>query len=114
MWNNNSSEIKKHKSQSLKYKVYFRNKGKSIYIDFAFIEEEIIKTLLDLGIDLTKYDEFNFKINAAFKIKNFMNDNCDFIYFLNDIFQLVIYLKSLEIMFNVYSMVWKKQLKGSI
>ena len=88
------SKIKKeNKDYNLKFKLYFRSKGKLVYIDFLFQNVEIIKILLDLGINLNEYDQFHFSINSEFKISKLLN-NYDFKTLLYDLFKLNISLKS--------------------
>ena len=84
---------KNNKDYNLKFKLYFRSKGKSVYIDFLFKKEEIIKILLDLGINLNEYDQFHLSINSEFKISQLL-DNYDLKTLLYDLFKLKISLKS--------------------
>jgi len=88
------TEIKKNnKDYNLKFKLHFRSKGKLVYIDFLFKNEEIIKILLDLGINLNEYEQFHLSINSEFKISKLL-DNYDLKTFLYDLFKLKISLKS--------------------
>lgn len=88
------TEKKKYnKDYNLKYKFLFRTQGKSVYIDILFKKEEIIKILLDLGINLNEYDQFHLSINSEFKISQLL-DNYDLKTLLYDLFKLKISLKS--------------------
>jgi len=87
------SEIKKNKNYNLKFELCFRNKGKSVNIDILFTKEEIIKILLDSGINLNEYDQFHLSINSEFKINKLL-DNYDLKTFLYNLFKLKISLKS--------------------
>ena len=88
------TEIKKNnKDYNLKFKFHFSSKGKLVYIDFLFKNEEIIKILLDLGINLNEYEQFHLSINSEFKISKLL-DNYDLKTFLYDLFKLKISLKS--------------------
>ena len=88
------SKIKKeNKDYNVKFKLYFRSKGKLVYIDFLFQNVEIIKILLELGINLNEYDQFHCSINSEFKISKLL-DNYDLKNFLYDLFKLKFSLKS--------------------
>ena len=88
------TEIKKNnKDYNLKYKLNFRSKRKSVYIDILYKNLDIIKILLDLGINLNEYDQFHLSINSEFKISKLL-DNYDLKNLLYDLFKLKISLKS--------------------
>ena len=84
----------KDQTNNFRY-LYFRNIGKTIFIDFVFFDGKTMKNLLDLGINFNEYEKFNLTINSAFNINDIFSDIInDFKIILYDIFKLIITIKS--------------------
>ena len=75
------------------YQFYFRHGGNNIFIDFYIFNSEIIKAFIDVGINLTEYDNFYLSFNSSFLIEKLLS-----IYQIKDIliefFTLVLYVKT--------------------
>ena len=48
-----------------KFELHFRNNGTKIAIDFISVEGKLIQPLLDLGVDLSEYNKFNFCLKTG-------------------------------------------------
>lgn len=48
------------------YQFYISKNDNNIFLDFALFKEEIIKALLDVGINFTEYENFHFSLSSLF------------------------------------------------
>ena len=77
-----------------KIKIFLRNEGKQVNFDITVIEGNLIKALIDLGLDFTQYHKFNFKFSTGIKVSEFFNECED---------PVLYFIKVLSIIFSIQS-----------
>ena len=60
--------VKKHPEN---YALNFRNNGTQIFIDFSSVKGEFLQPLLDLGLDISEYHQFNSYLKSGFSPEDF-------------------------------------------
>ena len=74
--------------------MYMRNDGKYISFDIISINEEIMESLLAIGINLSEYHEFNLSLKSEFNVYELFYENINVKKILSHILSLLFRFKS--------------------
>ena len=74
--------------------IYMRNDGRYISFDLISINEEIMKSFLAIGINLSEYHEFNLSLKSEFNVYELFNENINAQKILSHILLLLFRFKS--------------------
>ena len=74
--------------------MHFRNNGKNVSFDLIIIDGEIMKSIIDVGINLSQYHEFYLSLKSAINIYELFPENIDGKKILGIILSLLFTIKS--------------------
>ena len=60
-----------------KFELQFRSSGKKVAIDLITTEGKLVQPLLDLGIDLSEYHQFNFTLKSGIDLAKLFDEKAD-------------------------------------
>lgn len=74
--------------------MYFRNNGKNVIFDFIITDGEIMQSIIDVGINLSQYQEFYLSLKSEINIYEFFPNNINGKIILGLILSLIFTIKS--------------------
>ena len=75
------------------FELNFRHKEQKLIIDLFLIKGEVIKSLIDLGIDLNKFGDFNLKLKSKIDFNEILDNNIKENKKVLDLFSFIFYIK---------------------
>ena len=76
------------------FELHFRNKEQKLIIDLILIKSEVNKSLIDLGIDLSKFCGFNLILKTKIDFNEILDNNIKENIKVLDLFSLIFYIKA--------------------
>ena len=76
------------------FELHFRNKEQNLIIDLCLIKGKLNKSLIDLGIDLSKFFDFNLTLKTKIDFNEILDNNKKENEKLIDLFSFIFYIKA--------------------
>ena len=77
-----------------KFDLQFRSSGKKVAIDLVTTEGKLVQPLLDLGIDLSEFHQFNFTLKSGIDLGKLFDEKADPTKNLADVCSILLSIKS--------------------